>query len=98
MLKQKDMERTMLLAHREFMTGLEKSIDMLESDINEATEMDEICTDEWCKSTELYIDELHKNLYSISEPRWADPEDSRKIHELRDRIKKLYAHYKGAKA
>jgi hypothetical protein len=92
------MEQAMLIAHRQFLTGLEQSIGMLEDDLDQANELSEVCTDEWCKSTEDFIDYLHKSIYSISEPRWADKEDSRKIHELRNRVKDLYVHFKGSRA
>lgn len=98
MMKQKDMEQAILLNHRQFINGLEKSIEILESDINEAEVMDKTCTDEWCKATENFIDELHKDVYAISEPRWADAEDSAKISNLRKRVKELYVHYKGTRA
>lgn len=93
MQKQKDMENTMLRTHRRFIEGLEESVSILEKDLGEADEMEHVCTEEWCQATEDYIDELHKNIYSISEPRWATLEDSEKIKELRRRIKKLYINY-----
>ena len=93
MRKQKDMEHAMLLAHREFMEQLNKALDVLDSEIKEAKEMEDICTDEWCYSTDVVIDDLHKQVYSISEPRWATEEDSRKIKELRKRIKALYTKF-----
>jgi hypothetical protein len=98
MLRQVEMEQAMLVAHRQFLTGLEKSLDMLEDDINQVADVSEVCTDEWCKSAEDILDYLHKSIYSISEPRWADKEVSHKIHELRDRVKDLYVHFKGARA
>lgn len=98
MLRQKEMEQAMLVDHRQFLTGLEKSLDMLQDDIDQVADISEVCTDEWCKSAEDMLDYLHKNIYSISEPRWADKEVSHKIHELRDRVKHLYVHFKGARA
>ena len=98
MLRQKEMEQAMLVTHRQFLTGLEKSLDMLRDDIDQVADISEVCTDEWCKSAEDMLDYLHKNIYSISEPRWADKEVSHKIHELRDRVKDLYVHFKGARA
>jgi hypothetical protein len=94
MQKQKDMENTMLKAHRDFVAGLEEGINMLDKEIDEAGKVESVCTDEWCRAVEDYIDELHKSVYSISEPRWATDEDSRKIKELRQRIKQLYNEYK----
>jgi len=98
MLSQKDMEYNMLMAHRQFISGLEKSLDMLKDDIDEVEGIGGDCTDEWCKSREDFLDYLHKSIYAISEPRWADRKDSRKIHELRDRIKDLYGHFTGSRA
>ena len=93
MQKQKDMENTMLRAHRDYFAGLGESIAILEKDLGEAGKMEHVCSAEWCQAIEDYIDELHKSVYSISEPRWATDEDSRKIKELRQRIKKLYTRF-----
>ena len=98
MLPQKEMESSMLKAHRQFITGLEETLGMLNDEINEVEGISGGCTDEWCKSREDFLDYLHKSIYAISEPRWAEKEDSEKIHELRDRIKDLYVNFKGAKA
>jgi hypothetical protein len=73
---------------------MRESIDLLEKGIAEAAEMREVCTDEWCVATEHVIDELSNALFSISEPRWADEEDSRKLKELKWKIHELYAKYK----
>jgi hypothetical protein len=91
------MEETMLRAHRDFMTNLEKTINLLEQDITEAGEMTKICTDEWCNATENVVDELHKCVYSISEPRWLTAADSKKISELRHRLHDIYAKYRRIK-
>ena len=95
MLSQKDMEASMLRAHRQFITGLEETLDVLKKDINEIEDISCDCTDEWCKSREDFLDYLHKSIYAISEPRWAEKKDSEKIHELRNRVKDLYVHFKG---
>ena len=97
MQRQIQMEESMILAHREFMSSLEKSIDLLEQDIDEAAEMTQICTDEWCISTEGVVDELAKIIYSISEPRWVTGDDSKKISRLRHRIHDVYAKYKSVR-
>ena len=94
MQRQIEMEETMLMAHREFTTNLEKSIELLAQDISEAAEMTQICTDEWCNATENVVDELHKCIYSMSEPRWLTEEDSKKISNLRHRVHDIYAQYK----
>jgi len=94
--RQKDMEESFLRTHREFVDNLKESINIIESDLGEAGEMQEICTDEWCKATETYLDELGKSIYSISEPRFATEADSQKIKDLRRRVHDLYATYKAA--
>jgi hypothetical protein len=87
------MEDAMLMAHNEFMSGLKNSLEILDRQIDEATEMISICTDEWCQATENYIDDLHKYVYSISEPRWLSADDSAKISRLRNRIRDLYVKF-----
>ena len=79
---------------REFIANMEESLDLLEKGIDEAAEMRQICTDEWCQATEHVIDELSNSIFSISEPRWASEEDSKKIKALRRRVHDLYAKYK----
>ncbi len=93
MQRQTEMENTMRMAHLEFMSSLEKALDLLEKDIDEAAAMSSLCTDEWCNATEGVIDELHKCIYSISEPRWLTKEDTQGIRRLRERVKGLYARY-----
>ena len=95
MRKQKDMEAAMMLAHREFINGLNQSIDLIDEELKEATEMGDICNDEWCMVTESLIDDIHKQVYSISEPRFASPDDSRRIKELRRKVKNMYVTFKG---
>lgn len=92
------MGESFLRAHREFVSNLASSLDLLEKDIRETAEMEQVCTDEWCLATESVLDDLAKMIYSISEPRWLGTEDSRKIKELRERVHDLYAQYKTVKA
>ena len=94
MKRQVEMEETMLRAHRDFLCHLEKSLNLVAQDIEEAGEMTHICTDEWCLATEGVLDELAKVIYAISEPRWLSKEDSKKISDLRHRIHDLYGRYK----
>ena len=97
MQKQKEMEASFERAHSDFINKLSDSIDVLEKDINETAEMEQICTDEWCRATETVLDDLAKMVYSISEPRWLSQEDSQKIKRLKGRIHDMYAKYKSAK-
>jgi hypothetical protein len=75
--------------------AVKNSVNLVEDYLKEAKGMAEVCTDEWCISTEKLIDDLNNALYSLSEPRDADPELSLEIKELRRRIYDLYVNYKG---
>jgi hypothetical protein len=79
---------------RVFVNNLEKGLNILEEDIDEAAKMADECTAEWCQATEHVIDELSNSLFSISEPSWSSDEDSKKIKKLRRRLHDLYAKYK----
>lgn len=79
---------------RQFMKNMEKSLDLVEKQLNEAAEMTEICTSEWCEATEHVLDDLGNWLYSISEPKGAPEADSKKIRALKKRLHDLYARYK----
>lgn len=80
---------------RAFIDNMESSLDALEKGIDEAVEMRDICTSEWCEATEHVIDELSNSLFSLSEPRWSTDADSKKIKALKRRIHDVYAKYKG---
>lgn len=83
---------------RTFIDNLESSLDVLEKGVDEAAEMSDICTSEWCEATEHVMDELSNSLFSISEPRWSSDEDSRKIRALKQKVHDIYAKYKGVTA
>lgn len=84
-------------AWRTYLKSLEQALVKLEADIKEAAEMADTCTNEWCQATEHVIDELSNALFSISEPRWSDPEDSKKIKALKRKVYDLYADYRGTR-
>lgn len=79
---------------RQFVNNLEKSLDLVEKQLNEAAEMTEICTSEWCQATEHVLDQLGNFLFSISEPKGASEEDSERLKKLKRRLHDLYAQYK----
>ena len=78
-----------------YMQALEKSLDIIERDIEEAKEMAGVCTQEWCNATEHIFDELGNALFSISEPRWSSDEDSKRIKLLKRRLYDIYVNYRG---
>lgn len=81
-----------------YLTALEKSIDILERDIEEAKKMAGVCTNEWCEAIEHVIDDLNNALFSISEPRWSTVDDSNRIKILKRKIYDIYVNYKGVYA
>ena len=95
MKQQKEMVDSFLMAHREFMKGLDNSFSIIEHDLKEATNFDARCRGEWCTKMEDSIDELAKSIYSISEPRWLSDQDSRMIRSMRHRVHDIYAKFKG---
>lgn len=91
---QQEMVESFQMEHSAFMSYLDQSIDILDHDINEAREVDAICTGRWCKAIETSIDELANSLYSISEPRWIANSDSLQLSRMRTRIHDLYSKYR----
>jgi len=81
---------------RQLISSMEESLNVLEQGINEAVQMREICTDEWCVATEHVLDDLSNALFSIHEPTWAPAEDSRRLKALKRKVHDLYAKYKVA--
>lgn len=96
MPRQDGIQKEVVEGWRVFVNNLEKGLDMLEQDIDEAAKMADACTAEWCQVTDHVIDELSNSLFSISEPSWGSEEDSKRIKALRKRIHDVYAKYKSA--
>ncbi len=91
---QMQVENNVLESWKQFISSMEESLETLEREIDEAAEMANICTDEWCVATEHVIDELGNALFSISEPRWAADQDTKRLKELKWRMHELYSRYK----
>lgn len=79
---------------REQIRNLEESLDILERGIDEAENMTDVCTPEWCVATERIMDELANRMFSISEPHWSSEEDSRRLKDLKRRLHDVYSRYK----
>jgi hypothetical protein len=94
MKKQREMVESFQMEHFDFIKNFEVSLDILDHDIQEAKEIDSICTGTWCNAIENSIDELSNYLYSISEPRWLADTDSQQLHRMRTRIHDLYTRYR----
>ncbi len=65
----------------------------LQMDTTKAAEMTSICNDEWCNVTESFIDDMHKSLYAISEPRWLSKEQSDRLKQLRKKVRDIYREF-----
>jgi hypothetical protein len=85
-------------AWKGFIDGLEQSLQMLDEKLTEAENMSSQVTGEWARAIEHVIDDLSNYVFSISEPRGAPEEYSRKIKALRGRLHDHYARFKSLKA
>ena len=92
----KRMVESFEMTHRAFIKNLLDSLTQLEEDIEAFREIDSVCTGEWCRAIEFSLDDLAKDLYSISEPRWLADDYSRTLRNSRRRLHDLYARYHGA--
>ena len=81
---------------RVFLSQLEKSLDLLEKEIDFTSKMVNACTLEWCQAREETLDDISNSLFSISEPAWISNEDSRKLKALKRKVHDVYAKYKAA--
>ncbi|MGW8194135.1 MAG: hypothetical protein ACWGOX_07715 [Desulforhopalus sp.] len=95
MRMQKEMAESFQLAHRGYIKNLNDCLKKLENDFEESREIDEICTNEWCRAIEFSLDEMAKELYSVSEPRWLADDYSRTLRNMRRRLHDLYSKYHG---
>jgi hypothetical protein len=89
-------QANVLESWRQLITSMEESLEVLEKGIDEAVEMRDVCTDEWCVATEHVLDDLSNGLFSIHEPSWAPEEDSKRLRALKRKVHDLYAKYKAA--
>jgi len=95
-LYHRDIMGNMEESWKTYMENLNKSLDMLDENIEEVSQMQDACTSEWCEATEHVLDDLSSDVFSISEPRWAPKEVSDKIKALKQKTHALYAKYKSA--
>ena len=81
---------------KSFVDNLEKSLELLEKEIEFTSKMVNACTLEWCEASERAIDDISNSLFSISEPSWLSEKDSQKLKALKRKVHDVYAKYKAA--
>jgi len=89
-----NLQQEVMRSWRTLIESMERSFDMLERGIEEAEEMIDVCTPEWCIATENIMDEMGNRISSISEPRWSTEEDSQRLKSLKKRLHDCYAKYR----
>ncbi|WP_136797595.1 hypothetical protein [Desulfosediminicola ganghwensis] len=98
MKKQKEMVESFMMVHRDYMKNLSDCLDELEKDFEQSREIDNVCTGEWCRAIEFSLDEMAKDIYSISEPRWVSNDYSKTLRDVRSRLHDLYKKYQGTRS
>lgn len=74
-----------------FKKAIRKSIDSINQGIKDRPKGCLTCSGEWLREFETLVDLLHKELFSISEPRDSSPRTHKKLIELRHQLHDLYA-------
>ena len=63
----------------------------LDDAIEGGVEMPMDCTETWCSNARALLDDLNHQIFSIHEPKWSTPEDSKRIKEMKKKIYDIYA-------
>ncbi len=89
-----ELQEKLVGSQREFIEQIEEAIGKLEEEIKEASSVEHAGHAEWERSIGGYIDELHRVIFSLAEPRYGSEKDHKKIAALRAKLKDLYADFK----
>ncbi len=89
-----EIQELLVGSQKNYMDNLEKAIEKIKNEIDEATTVEKAGHPEWQRSIGGYIDELHRVVFALAEPRYGSEEDHQKIMELRRKVKDLYAYMK----
>jgi hypothetical protein len=85
------LQAEMLQAWRIYLNALEKALNSLELQINEAAGGTLTRTEQWYHALVQSIDDIHNALFSISEPHWLSAKDLKRIKQMKRRVHDLYA-------
>lgn len=81
-------------AWSQYLNSLYEGVERLQRLVTDVEEMRQVCSDEWCETTECLLGELTVAVFAISEPHWAPPEESRKIKDLKKKLHDLHARHR----
>lgn len=76
-----------------YMDNLENALEQVERQIDDATETQSECSNEWCLATEHVLDDMGNALFSIHEPSFSDEKDSQRIKKLKRKLHCIYSDF-----
>jgi hypothetical protein len=76
-----------------YLQALEESLDILDKELATAEKDSQVCTIEWCTSTEELIADLVHVIYNLHVPKWISKESADRLKEQKKRIHNLYARF-----
>ena len=76
-----------------YLDALDESLDILEKELASAEKDSQICTLEWCQSTEEIIADLVQVIYNLHVPKWVSPDSAARLKEQKKRVHNIYAKF-----
>mgnify|MGYP000046420170 FL=1 len=76
-----------------YLDTMDESLDILEKELESAEKDSQICTLEWCQSTERVIADLVHVIYNMHVPKWISEESAARLQEQKKRVHNLYAKF-----
>jgi len=76
-----------------YLDTMDESLDILEKELESAEKDSQICTLEWCQSTDAVIADLVHVIYNMHVPNWISNESAARLQEQKKRVHNLYAKF-----
>lgn len=76
-----------------YLDALDESLEILEKELATAKKDSQICTLEWCESTEAIIADLVHVIYNLHVPKWISRESADRLKEQKKRVHNIYAKF-----
>jgi hypothetical protein len=92
---QSDSQAAAIEAWSQYLNSLVEGVERLQRLVADVEDMRQVCSDEWCDTTECLLGELTVAVFAISEPHWTSTEESRKIKDLKKKLHDLHARHRG---